>query len=161
MGYQAPCGTNASPLTRKNLSQLDVSELWIWVISEFSLRNLFPPLPDCGFIIKEEANRVGNITNGMERSGRDFPRNATTELVPGAPPCTTAAPKGPWKQLARSSYLESEQDAQALQHPRSQSCQPSSHRQAFGQAYICTLRQIFLSSTYHQVCFKMLPLLSH
>lgn len=149
------------PLTRKDLSQLDVSELWIWVISELSLRDLFPSLPDCVFIIKEEAKRVGNITNGMERSGRDFPRNSTTQLVPGAPPCTTAAPKGPWKQLARSSYLESEQDAQALQPPRPESCHPSSHGQAFGQTYICTLRQIFLGSMYHQVCFKMLLLLSH
>ncbi|EOA94670.1 hypothetical protein Anapl_18116 [Anas platyrhynchos] len=116
---------------------------------------------DCVFIIKEEAKRVGNITNGMERSGRDFPRNSTTQLVPEAPPCTTAAPKGPWKQLARSSYLESEQDTQALQPPRPESCHPSSHGQAFGQTYICTLRQIFLSSMYHQVCFKMLLLLSH
>lgn len=120
--------------TRKCLSQLAVSKPWILVLSEFSLHDLFPPLPDCGFIAMQ-ANWVGNTINSMERNGRDFPRNTTTATVPGAPPCTTAAPRGSWKQLACSSYLESEQRAPALQPPWPASCQPRKplHGQLLGQ----------------------------
>lgn len=72
-----PVEPTLSP-TRKSLSQLDVSEPWIRVISDISLHDLSPSLPDCGFVLMEEANWVGNITTGMERNGKDFPRNATT-----------------------------------------------------------------------------------
>lgn len=60
--------------TRKSLLQLDVSELWIWVISESSPQEPSPSLSVCGFISMEEANYAGNITNGMERKQKSLPK---------------------------------------------------------------------------------------
>lgn len=48
------------------------------------------------------------------------------QQVSGAPPCTTAAPRGSWKQLACSSYLEPEQRALALLRGQ-QAASPASH----------------------------------